>query len=104
MMQYAFKAPSTPVSATHGKVTVNSQAHEIMVADLLSHFIDILYAEGLAVVSACVCICSAGLVCNYTAIDSSECEPLCEIKAITLCGLKVYEQDGIFHMYCIFDV
>ncbi|KHN70257.1 hypothetical protein CWI42_020930 [Ordospora colligata] len=104
MMQYAIRASPTPMSTTHGKVTLNAQTHEIMVVDLLSQFIDLLYAEQLAAVSARVCIYNDYLVCNYTAIDSAECEPLCEIKAITLCGLKVYEKDNVFHLYCIFDV
>nr|AGE95606.1 hypothetical protein ECU02_0980 [Encephalitozoon cuniculi] len=98
---------SVRISATDrrlGRVELSETSDEMNMVGLLTHFMDLMYGEGLVVTEAAVLLRNGLLVCDYAVTSGSRCQSLCEIKAVTLCGLRVFEEDGIFHLYCIFDV
>ncbi|KAG5859541.1 Archease protein [Encephalitozoon hellem] len=102
MMSYAVKAPEA--GETAGRVQISEGSCEMNMVALLTYFIDLMYGEGLVVVKTSVTLENGHLTCDYFAADGSRCQGLCEIKAVTLCGLRVLEKDGVFHSYCIFDI
>lgn len=87
-----------------GRHEVREGSNEMRLVDLLTHFINLMYGDGLVVTQTRVSFEDGVLVCSYTATTGALCRGLCEIKAVTLCGLRIFEEDGLFHLYCVFDV
>ncbi|AFN82564.1 hypothetical protein EROM_020890 [Encephalitozoon romaleae SJ-2008] len=102
MMSYAVKAPT--VAKGGGRVELSEGSNEMNMVALLTHFIDLMYGEGFVAIEVSVALKNGLLVCDYSTADGSKCQSLCEIKAITLCDLRIFEKDGVFHSYCIFDI
>lgn len=101
MMGYAVEIHAT--DEMRGRVEVRG-SNEMKLVQLLAHFIDLMYGEGLVVTETRIDVQDDLLVCEYVATEGSRCKGLCEIKAITFCGLRVFEIDGVFHLHCVFDV
>lgn len=103
MVGYAVRVPMAGPGRP-GRVELSAGSNEMNMVGLLTHFIDLMYGEGLVAVQTSVSLEGGRLTCSYTAADASACLGLCEIKAVTLCGLQIFEEDGVFHSYCVFDV
>ncbi|ADM11091.1 uncharacterized protein Eint_020930 [Encephalitozoon intestinalis ATCC 50506] len=102
MMSYAVRIP--PAAQGTGRVELQEGSSEMNMVGLLTYFIDMMYGEGLVVSEVSVQLKDGHLFCDYSVASGSECQSLCEIKAVTLCGLKIFEEENVFHLYCIFDV
>lgn len=102
MMMYAVDVDGIGEEA--GVFEVAGGSNEMKMIKVLTHFIDLMYGENLVVTGTKVAIHGDVLTCNYLATDGSRCSGLCEIKAVTLCGLEIFEKDGVFHLYCVLDV
>lgn len=102
MMGYAVKAPI--VGRGVGRVELSEGSNEMNMVALLTHFIDLMYGEGFAAIEVSVELKNGLLICDYSTVDGSKCQSLCEIKAVTLCDLRIFEEDSVFHSYCIFDI
>lgn len=76
---------------------------KILFVNLLNHFLDLLYCESKVAINIRVQITCTGLKCDYDVLENLFAHK-CEIKAVTFCGLKIYEYNGCYHLYCIFDV
>jgi SHS2 domain-containing protein len=102
MIEYAVEPPATAVEG--GECRIEGASAKTKLLKLLNYFIELLYGENKVVVECTVSVSGDALYCRYKTTSAAECRTLCEVKAVTLCGLRVFEEGGIHHLYCIFDV
>jgi SHS2 domain-containing protein len=102
MVGYAVEITVTDVE--EGECRIKGASTRTRILKLLNHFIELMYGENRVVTETSVSVVGDALHCRYKTTSAAGCRSLCEIKAVTLCGLRAFEEDGIHHLYCIFDV